>query len=234
MLGGPPPMEFSFALFGAMAAPAFGLAFWLAVGGGTCPINLICKLLKLKYGPTLPSDPMVTGLPIFLATISPFCSTSKSSTITTRLPWLVSRMSRVNVYDESVNRVNRGDEKGTWLAIWLQTSFFTLITVYWGKASSCTRWFNWENRTGEKKNRQCWLDLKKIWTILLSDTFTSPKLYLGGKHGKAVAVFTIVQQQAESKNVSNNELFDKQPKMTRIALKMHLVLPTQKRDNMIL
>ena len=71
--------------------------------------------------------------------------------------------------------------------------------------------------------------MKKIWTILLSDTFTSPKLYLGGKHGKAVAVFTIVQQQAESKNVSNNELFDKQPKITHIALKMHLVLPTQKK-----
>ena len=35
LLGGPPPMEFSFGLFEALAAPAFGLAFWLAVGGGT-------------------------------------------------------------------------------------------------------------------------------------------------------------------------------------------------------
>ena len=38
LLGGPPPMEFSFGLFGALAAPAFGLAFWLAVGGGTWPM----------------------------------------------------------------------------------------------------------------------------------------------------------------------------------------------------
>ena len=39
LLGGPPPMEFSFGLFGALAAPAFGLAFWLAVGGGTWPMS---------------------------------------------------------------------------------------------------------------------------------------------------------------------------------------------------
>ena len=38
LLGGPPPMEFSFGLFGALPAPAFGLAFWLAVGGGTWPM----------------------------------------------------------------------------------------------------------------------------------------------------------------------------------------------------
>ena len=37
LLGGPPPTEFSFGLFEALAAPAFGLAFWLAVGGGTWP-----------------------------------------------------------------------------------------------------------------------------------------------------------------------------------------------------
>ena len=35
LLGGPPPTEFSIGLFEALAAPAFGFAFWLAVGGGT-------------------------------------------------------------------------------------------------------------------------------------------------------------------------------------------------------
>ena len=30
----------------------------------------------------------------------------------------------------------------TWLGIWKQTCFFTRITVFWGRAFSCIRWFN--------------------------------------------------------------------------------------------
>ena len=36
---------------------------------------------------------------------------------------------------------------------------------------------------------------------LFIGTLSCPKLYLSGKHGKAVAVFTIVQQEPESRNI---------------------------------
>ena len=72
------------------------------------------------------------------------------------------------------------DDKRTWLAIWLHTCFFTLMMVYWGRAFSCIRWFNW---TEDNNSEQCW------------------NFNLGGEHGKAVAVFAVAEKDPESADV---------------------------------
>ena len=50
------------------------------------------------------------------------------------------------------------------------------------------------------------------------------KLYLSGKHGKAVAVFTIVQQEPESRNVIE---FFEQLEIICSVLQLYVVFPMQ-------
>ena len=60
-------------------------------------------------------------------------------------------------------------------------------------------------------------------TALFTDTLSCPKLYLSGKHGKAVAVFSIVQQEPESRNIF------KQLEIICSVLQMYVVFHMQRK-----